>query len=211
MVQLGVLSRIVNLERAVLSVAQKWLPAAGDGAWVSLRLAQILPGYAVVVGIGDCDAESGVGPVAGVFGVVPECTEDAAGRQLEDVRIVEVVCVRGAAGYFSLVGPVRDEYEAINCRIRESYQASLLITVSMTLSPPLKATYVPRMLPSESLFALGYVPGPKTIDAPAIAGIAAALLTLACDSKGAAEDAVKRKAKAMAAREVGEKNIIGKL
>lgn len=48
--------------------------------------------------------------------------------------------------------------------------SSLLSTVSMTLSPPLKAVYVPRIFPSESLLPLGYVPRPKTTGAPAIFG-----------------------------------------
>lgn len=83
---------------------------------------------------------------------------------------------------------------------------SLLRTVSITLFPPLKAVYVPRMLPSESLLALGYVPGPKATEGPALTGTTAFLLVIVVLT-GAAEDALKKRAATKQIKVLDVKNI----
>ncbi len=55
----------------------------------------------MVVGDADDDAEIGVGACGGVFGVVAKGAEDLAGGEGEDVGIVDVVGVGGAADYFA--------------------------------------------------------------------------------------------------------------
>ena len=59
----------------------------------------------MVVGVADGDSEIGVCAAAGVFGVVAECAEDPAGRELEDVGVVDVVCVGWPSGDFTLDVP----------------------------------------------------------------------------------------------------------
>lgn len=93
MIKSGVLARIVDLERAVLRVAEEGFPAASYSARVGGGLAEILPVDAIVVGIGDCDAEVGVCALGWVLGMVSERAEYAAGEELEHVGVVDVVGV----------------------------------------------------------------------------------------------------------------------
>ncbi len=55
----------------------------------------------MVVGDADGDAEIGVGACGGVFGVAAEGAEDISGGELEDIGVVDVVGVGGAADYFA--------------------------------------------------------------------------------------------------------------
>lgn len=74
----GVLTRIVQLQRAVERVAQEWLPEAVDGAGFRGGLTEEQPTLAQVVGVADGDAEVGVAAITRVFRVIAECDDEAA-------------------------------------------------------------------------------------------------------------------------------------
>ena len=65
-----------------MSVAEEGFPVAVNGTVVGGGGAEVGPGFALVAGYGDGDAEEGVGTVIGVFGVVAEGAEDFAGGEL---------------------------------------------------------------------------------------------------------------------------------
>lgn len=99
---------IVELEGAVGGGgAEVGFPIALCGTGVAGRFGQEAPGAAVVVGVGDCDAEKGVGARGGVFAVVAEGAEDAfgGGGELDEEGVVDVVGVGGAAGDFTEGAP----------------------------------------------------------------------------------------------------------
>lgn len=73
----AVFTRVIELEGSIESVAEIGFPVAVYGSWVGSWLGEVGPGFTAVVGVGDCDAEEGVGARSGVFAVVSEGAEDA--------------------------------------------------------------------------------------------------------------------------------------
>lgn len=84
---------------AVFGVAEEGFPVPGDGAGVGGCGAEVFPGFAVVVGDANVDAEEFVVSGAGVFVVVAVGAEDFSAGELEDVGVVEVGGVSGAGCY----------------------------------------------------------------------------------------------------------------
>lgn len=108
-----VLARVVELEGvgAVGCGAEVWFPVAGDRPRVAGGLGEVAPRFAAVIGGGDGDAKESVDAGDGIFAVVPERADDA-GRgagELEEVGVVDVVGIGGAAGDF----PERGEGGAV--------------------------------------------------------------------------------------------------
>ena len=100
-----ILAGVVELEGvgAVGCGAEVGFPVAGDRPRVAGGLGEVAPRFAAVIGGGDGYSEEGVGASDGIFAVVPESAEDAGGGggELEEVGVVDVVGIRGAAGDFS--------------------------------------------------------------------------------------------------------------
>lgn len=108
-----ILARVVELEGvgAVGCGAEVGFPVTRYGPWVAGGLGEVAPRFAAIVRGGDGGAEEGVGACDGIFAVIPESAEDAGGGagELEEVGVVDVVGIGGAAGDF----PERGEGGAV--------------------------------------------------------------------------------------------------